>query len=68
MIPLGDCFILGSSAFGFIVKARKTRAEGNGEWLSATLTSNMLRLAEEVQRSEKTLNEVEWSASLCCCA
>lgn len=59
MIPLGDCFLLGSPAFGFIVRARKTRAEGNGEWLSATLTSNVLHSAEEVQRSEKTLNEVQ---------
>ncbi len=62
MIPLGDCFLLGSPAFGFIVRARKTRAEGNGEWLSATLTSNMLNSAEEVQRSEKTLNEVQAGA------
>lgn len=59
MIPSGDCFLLGSPAFGFIVRAHKTRAEGNGEWLSATLTSNVLHLAEEVQRSEKTLNEVQ---------
>lgn len=63
MIPLGDLFPIGQSRLWFYSESaelvKQEQRGTTGERLSATLTSNALRSARELQGSEQTPNEVQ---------